>query len=87
MAYGVIMLYHLHMPSYILRTFTEYPEKKVLNGVSPTFRTKVSLSIIFQKEAIIFICLNSPKRWFKRFLYLYFEKSYKSPIFNPQSIP
>ena len=25
MAYGVIMLYHLHMPSYILRTFTEYP--------------------------------------------------------------
>ena len=25
MAYGVILLYHLHMPSYILRTFTEYP--------------------------------------------------------------
>lgn len=25
MAYGVIMLYHLYMPSYILRTFTEYP--------------------------------------------------------------
>ena len=25
MAYGVSMLYHLHMPSYILRTFTEYP--------------------------------------------------------------
>ena len=28
MAYGVIMLYHLHMPSYILRTFTEYPNHK-----------------------------------------------------------
>ena len=30
MAYGVIMLYHLHMPSYILRTFTEYPIVEVL---------------------------------------------------------
>lgn len=37
-------------------------------GVSLTFCTKVSLSIIFQKEAIIFICLNSQKRWFKRSL-------------------
>lgn len=27
MAYGVIMLYHLHMPSYILRRFTEYSSK------------------------------------------------------------
>ena len=26
MAYGVIMFYHLHMPLYILRAFTEYPE-------------------------------------------------------------
>ena len=25
MAYGVIMCYHLHMPLYILGTFTEYP--------------------------------------------------------------
>ena len=25
MAYEVIMLYHLHMPSYFLGTFTEYP--------------------------------------------------------------
>lgn len=25
MAYGEIMLYHLHMPSYFLGTFTEYP--------------------------------------------------------------
>ena len=25
MAYGVIMLYHLHMPSYVLGAFTEYP--------------------------------------------------------------
>ena len=25
MAYEVIMPYHLHMPSYFLETFTEYP--------------------------------------------------------------
>ena len=29
MTYGVIMLYHLHMPSYILRTFTEYPYVRI----------------------------------------------------------
>ncbi len=28
MAYEVIMVYHLHMPSYFLGTFTEYPEKE-----------------------------------------------------------
>ena len=27
MAYEVVMPYHLHMPSYFLETFTEYPEK------------------------------------------------------------
>ena len=26
MAYEVIMPYHLHMPSYFLETFTEYPQ-------------------------------------------------------------
>ena len=29
MAYEVVMSYHLHMPSYFLGTFTEYPEKEV----------------------------------------------------------
>ena len=28
MAYEVVMPYHLHMPSYFLETFTEYPYKK-----------------------------------------------------------
>ena len=28
MAYEVIMPYHLHMPSYFLETFTEYPYKE-----------------------------------------------------------
>ena len=26
MAYEVVMSYHLHMPSYFLGTFTEYPQ-------------------------------------------------------------
>ena len=28
MAYEVVMPYHLHMPSYFLETFTEYPEPR-----------------------------------------------------------
>ena len=28
MAYEVVMPYHLHMPSYFLETFTEYPKKE-----------------------------------------------------------
>ena len=28
MAYEVVMPYHLHMPSYFLGTFTEYPKRK-----------------------------------------------------------
>jgi len=28
MAYEVVMPYHLHMPSYFLETFTEYPSEK-----------------------------------------------------------
>ena len=31
MAYKVIILYQLYMPSYFLGTFTEYPEKNLLN--------------------------------------------------------
>ena len=30
MAYEMVMPYHLHMPSYFLETFTEYPYKKSL---------------------------------------------------------
>ena len=29
MAYEMVMPYHLHMPSYFLETFTEYPTPKV----------------------------------------------------------
>jgi hypothetical protein len=30
MAYEMVMPYHLHMPSYFLETFTEYPYDKIL---------------------------------------------------------
>ena len=30
MAYKVIILYQLYMPSYFLGTFTEYPDKRML---------------------------------------------------------
>ncbi|RHD14127.1 hypothetical protein DW810_08155 [Phocaeicola vulgatus] len=29
MAYEMVMPYHLHMPSYFLETFTEYPSDKL----------------------------------------------------------
>ena len=35
MAYEVLMPYHLHMPSYFLETFTEYPILSAPDNVSP----------------------------------------------------
>ena len=32
MAYEMVMPYHLHMPSYFLETFTEYPRNKGRDG-------------------------------------------------------
>jgi len=34
MAYEMVMPYHLHMPSYFLETFTEYPEPMLLGQAS-----------------------------------------------------
>jgi len=31
MAYEMVMPYHLHMPSYFLETFTEYPSDSDIN--------------------------------------------------------
>ena len=36
MAYEMVMPYHLHMPSYFLETFTEYPQIKVKEPVVGT---------------------------------------------------
>ena len=35
MAYKVIILYRLYMPSYVLGTFTEYPKIKKLQAIQP----------------------------------------------------
>ena len=35
MAYKVIILYRLYMPSYVLGTFTEYPYKKNKRRIHP----------------------------------------------------
>ena len=37
MAYEVVMPYHLHMPSYFLETFTEYPYADRLTKSSAVF--------------------------------------------------
>ena len=35
MAYEVVMPYHLHMPSYFLETFTEYPKANCFRASKP----------------------------------------------------
>ena len=44
MAYEVVMSYHLHMPSYFLGTFTEYPPISLENK-------RLTLSALFLWEA------------------------------------
>ena len=43
MAYEVVMSYHLHMPSYFLGTFTEYPNIIKKNGRYGYFHATVSI--------------------------------------------
>ena len=44
MAYEMVMPYHLHMPSYFLETFTEYPKGKMnLKSFTPFGGSKISL--------------------------------------------
>ena len=46
MAYEVIMPYHLHMPSYFLETFTEYPYgREGLNPIPTVFFYFIPLKI------------------------------------------
>ena len=54
MAYEVVMPYHLHMPSYFLETFTEYP----LLGYS-NFKLKVYfLKMEFWHIHLLFVSLS-----------------------------
>ena len=47
MAYEMVMPYHLHMPSYFLETFTEYP---YLHAESLEFVHPVTKEIIFVEK-------------------------------------
>ncbi len=42
MAYEMVMPYHLHMPSYFLETFTEYPCSKNPRIMQQDFRNHVA---------------------------------------------
>ena len=43
MAYEMVMPYHLHMPSYFLETFTEYPYKSFDTDEACRTRTAFNL--------------------------------------------
>ena len=49
MAYEMVMPYHLHMPSYFLETFTEYPwiGRFSFDILPMTDNTKLTASVIF----------------------------------------
>ena len=49
MAYEMVMPYHLHMPSYFLETFTEYP---FLYPTSPVLYI-FSLPVLFRQLKIL----------------------------------
>ena len=48
MAYKVVMPYHLHMPSYFLETFTEYPYP--ISAVGAGFACPKTQSKLFSGE-------------------------------------
>ena len=51
MAYEMVMPYHLHMPSYFLETFTEYPYLACMMQLS-------TVSFKFGVKANLFICIS-----------------------------
>ena len=52
MAYEMVMPYHLHMPSYFLETFTEYPvfEHLLFKHPSPTRQNPISRNPIVKDQ-------------------------------------
>ena len=65
MAYEVVMPYHLHMPSYFLETFTEYPIEENSNGYNFShlldmynFICSNILSFFICSKDTIFSCKN-----------------------------
>ena len=49
MAYEMVMPYHLHMPSYFLETFTEYPFENNFDGIMISMRTIIPSKQIFNE--------------------------------------
>ena len=47
MAYEVVMPYHLHMPSYFLETFTEYPFIKCIVKLYIQFEHEINAFLLF----------------------------------------
>ena len=51
MAYEVVMPYHLHMPSYFLETFTEYPQiKKGGSWYTGAYELKAEVKLSSKKK-------------------------------------
>ena len=57
MAYKVIILYRLYMPSYFLGTFTEYPED-IIPYSSFLFRMGISRFILCSKEINVSVAVT-----------------------------
>ena len=53
MAYGGIMFYNLHMPLYILGTFTEYPGKFCLLKTNGCFTSNERIFLFKQTDVWI----------------------------------
>ena len=61
MAYEVVMPYHLHMPSYFLETFTEYPHHMVITRIknSPGCQVNPGNQRIYKKAFALFKTRNA----------------------------
>ena len=63
MAYEVVMPYHLHMPSYFLETFTEYPTFNANQSqTAPTIGnqyTELEANINYYFSILALICLSN----------------------------
>ena len=57
----MVMPYHLHMPSYFLETFTEYPYKE--NKEVAFYAEKLHVSSKYLTEALTLVSGKSPKEW------------------------
>jgi len=59
MAYEMVMPYHLHMPSYFLETFTEYPYNITYNTLLDKRIYGMLVKLKERMDQIIFILMLS----------------------------